>query len=75
MSSLIAAAEAVSGDPSSSVAISIVPVFLSVLAVAIPVALLVGLIVLAGRVHRYGDRLAQVEARLAVVEDRHPVGQ
>lgn len=73
---MIVAAESGPVDPSSSeLVFSIVTVLLSLLAVAVPVALLVGLLVLAGRVRRYGEQLAQVETRLAAVESRQTVGQ
>lgn len=76
MRSMIVAAEAVPVDPSSNeLVFSVVTVLLSLLALAVPAALLVGLLVLAGRVRRYGERLAQVEARLAAVEGGQTVGQ
>lgn len=76
MGYMMAAAEAVPVDPGSGgLAFSIVGVLLSLLAVAVPVGILVGLIVLAGRVRRYGERLTQVEARLAAAEGRQPVEQ
>lgn len=76
MGYMMTAAEAVSGDPSSNeLVFSIVGVLLSLLAVAVPIGIVVGLIVLAGRVRRYGERLTQVEARLAAAEGRQPVEQ
>lgn len=76
MGYIMAAAEAVPVDPGSGgLAFSIVGVLLALLAVAVPVGLLVGLLVLAGRVRRHGERLTQVEARLAAAEGRQPVGQ
>lgn len=76
MGYMLAAAEAVPVDPGSGgLVFSIVGVLLSLLAVAVPVGLLVGLLVLAARVRRYGERLAQVEAQLADAEGRQPVEQ
>ena len=72
---LVMAAEAVPVDGSSNaVAFSFGAVLLSLLAAAVPIALLVGLAVMVVRVRRYGERLEQVEARLAAVEGRQAVG-
>ena len=76
MGYIVAAAEAVPVDPGTGgLAFSIVGVLLALLAVAVPVGILVGLLMLAGRVRRYGERLTQVEARLAAAEVRQRVEQ
>ena len=76
MGYIVAAAEAVPVDPGTGgLAFSIVGGLLALLAVAVPVGILVGLLMLAGRVRRYGERLTQVEARLAAAEVRQRVEQ
>lgn len=72
---LVLAAEAVPVDAVSEQVFPILAVLLSLLAVAIPVALVIGLIVLAARLRRQGQRLEQVEARLAAIDGRQPTGQ